>query len=56
MQFRNSLLSLNSGGGTSGTANIPRRSLGIINYGRDGADTITFHLQKAVVIQLQLYQ
>jgi hypothetical protein len=56
MQFRNSGTCLMRGAGTGGTRRLPARSFAIINYGRPGQQTVISHLQKAVVIQLQLYQ
>ncbi|WP_142591712.1 hypothetical protein [Pseudorhizobium endolithicum] len=56
MQIRNSSFSLQPGEETGGTAALSLRFVAIINYRRSGQNTVTSHLQKAVVIQLQLYQ
>jgi hypothetical protein len=56
MQFCNGPFSLLPACGTRGTAKLGCRFVAMINFEKSGQQTVIFHLQEAVVFQLQLYQ
>tara|TARA_R110002020_G_C15814559_1_gene732527 strand:+ start:186 stop:452 length:267 start_codon:yes stop_codon:yes gene_type:complete len=56
MQICNGLFSLMPPGGTGGTEMPGCRFVAMINFEKSGQQTVIFHLQEAVVIQLQLYE